>query len=180
MYSEVVTVSTSARHAFSKDLVERIELVQGQGVRGDAHCGTTVKHRSRVAKDPTKPNLRQVHLLSEELLAEFSQDGRQVLPGQMGENIMTRGIDLLALSPGTRLKLGEQAILEITGLRNPCVQIERFQAGLLAAVLARAADGSLRRRAGVMAIVETGGIVHPGDAIAMLSAPAMHTPLLPV
>ncbi|KQP49915.1 MOSC domain-containing protein [Pseudorhodoferax sp. Leaf274] len=180
MRCEVVKVSRSAQHTFSKAVVERIELVQGHGVRDDAHCGTTVKHRSRVAKDPTKPNLRQVHLLSEELLAEFSGDGPQVLPGQLGENITTRGIDLLALSPGTQLRLGAHAVIEITGLRNPCAQIERFRSGLLAAVRPRAADGSVVRKAGVMAIVVAGGVVHPGDAIAVLSTPAKRKPLVPV
>jgi hypothetical protein len=128
---QVVAVHSSAKHLFSKDTVREIELAQGHGVVGDAHYGKTVQHRSRVAKDPTQPNLRQVHLLHEELLGELGAQGHIVAPGQMGENITTRGIDLLALSAGSRLRLGDEVLVEITGLRNPCVQIERFRAGLL-------------------------------------------------
>lgn len=146
-------------------------------VRGDAHFGVTVKHRSRVAKDPTQPNLRQVHLLHEELLAELLLVGLRVLPGQMGENITTRGIDLLSLSAGTRLQLGTEAIVEVTGLRNPCSQIEAFKSGLLAAVLGRAADGSIVRKTGIMGVVVRSGTVNQGDAIRIGSQPGEHAPL---
>lgn len=167
-------------HSFSKSEVPSTELVPGHGVRDDAHYGVTVKHRSRVAKDPTQPNLRQVHLLHEELFAEVAEHGLQVLPGHMGENITTRGIKLLNLSTGTRLKIGAHAIVEITGLRNPCSQIENFQPGLLSAVLGRSTDGSLIRKAGVMAIVLEGGTVQATDTIEVIYEPHDFKPLLPV
>jgi MOSC domain-containing protein YiiM len=180
MAYRVVEVHKRLEHAFSKTTVPSIELVPGHGVRDDAHFGVTVKHRSRVAKDPTQPNLRQVHLLHEELFAEVAESGRLVLPGRMGENITTQGIDLLGLSMGARLKIGTHAVIEITGLRNPCAQIENFQSGLLAAVVGRAADGSLVRKAGVMAIVLEGGFVRRGDTLEIVHAPREYKPLLPI
>jgi len=173
----ITAVHARADHSFSKDSAPHIELIPGHGVRGDAHCGVTVKHRSRVAKNPHQPNLRQVHLLHEELFAELSQAGLGVLPGQLGENITTRGVDILRLSSGTQLRLGEEALIELTGLRNPCGQIERFKKGLLAAVLERGADGVLVRKAGVMGIVLIGGIVRPGDAVGVVYEPSHHKPL---
>jgi len=177
---QVVAVHRNRTHSFSKFAVPRVELVAGHGVRDDAHYGVTVKHRSRVAKDPSQPNLRQVHLLHEELFAEVAEHGLQVLPGHMGENITTRGIKLLALSTGTRLKIGAHAIVEITGLRNPCSQIENFRPGLLSAVLGHATDGSLIRKAGVMAIVLEGGVVQTADTIEVMYEPSDFTALLPV
>jgi MOSC domain-containing protein YiiM len=169
-----------AEHRFSKQTAPQIRLVAGHGVEGDAHGGATVQHRSRVAKDPTQPNLRQVHLLHEELLAEASAAGHPVLPGQLGENITTRGIDLLGLSTGTRLQLGDSAIVEITGLRNPCHQIEDFRAGLLGILLLKDAEGRWVRKAGVMGVVLRSGVVAAGSPIAVLGAPEVHAPLLPV
>ncbi|GAB4130298.1 MAG: MOSC domain-containing protein [Roseiflexaceae bacterium] len=163
----VSSVSVSASHTFSKLTQAQIELVAGLGVAGDAHMGATVKHRSRVARDPSQPNLRQVHCIHAELFDQLVVHGFQVLPGQMGENITTVGIDLLSLPTGTRLSIGPDAVIEITGLRNPCVQIDQFQPGLLAAVLDRDAAGNLIRKAGVMSIVRVGGIVRPGDSIAI-------------
>lgn len=163
----VVSVASDGAHRFSKAVRPSIRLLAGLGVEGDAHCGVTVQHRSRVAADPTQPNLRQVHLIQAELFDELAPRGFAVAPGDMGENVATRGVDLLALPRGTRLRLGHEAIVELTGLRNPCAQIEAFRAGLLVAVLDRAADGSLLRKAGVMAIVLTGGEVRPGDPIAV-------------
>ncbi len=180
MRHEVAAVHRKPTHSFSKTTVASIELVPGHGVRDDAHCGTTVKHRSRVAKDPTQPNLRQVHLLHEELFAEVLNAGQHVLPGQLGENVTTRGLDLLSLSAGTTLRLGAHAVVEITGLRNPCAQIENFSTGLLAAVSGRAADGSLIRKAGVMAIVIEGGLVRAGDPIAIVHQPEEYRRLQPV
>lgn len=180
MPSRVVAVHRKPAHAFSKATVPSIELVAGHGVRDDAHYGVTVKHRSRVAKDPTQPNLRQVHLLHDELFAEVAARDLHVLPGEMGENVTTRGIDLLALGTGTRLKIGTSAVVEVTGLRNPCSQIEAFQSGLLAAVTGRGAGGSLVRKAGVMAIVLQGGLVQPDDAIEIVHAPQEYRALLPV
>ena len=176
----VIAVHKHAKHCFSKETVESIELVAGHGVRGDAHFGVTVKHRSRVAKNSAQPNLRQVHLLHEELLEELEQGRFDVAPGRMGENITTRGIDLLQLPADAELQIGEHAVIRITGLRNPCGQIEKFRTGLLAAVLSRAADGKLVRKAGVMAVVERGGIVHPGDTLTVIRTPAVHVPLEPV
>jgi MOSC domain-containing protein YiiM len=163
--STVLAVSNSRSHTFSKHTQLSIRLLTGLGVEGDAHCGATVKHRSRVAKDPTQPNLRQVHLIHGELHDELRSRGFNVGAGEMGENITTRGIDLLSLPVGTRLHLGASAMVELTGLRNPCVQIDRFQSGLMSAVLDRDAAGKLIRKAGVMSVVVADGDVHPGDVI---------------
>jgi MOSC domain-containing protein YiiM len=176
----VIAVHRSASHSFSKFGEDRIVLVEGLGVEGDAHAGETVKHRSRVARDPSQPNLRQVHLLHAELFDELIERGHAVFPGDMGENITTRGVDLLALPAGAKLRLGSLACVEITGLRNPCSQIDRFQPGLTAAVLDRDAAGALVRKAGVMGIVLTGGEVFPGDAIEVELPAGPHQPLAPV
>jgi MOSC domain-containing protein YiiM len=180
MTAKVLAVHCKALHTFSKDHVHEIELIAGHGVRGDAHFGVTVKHRSRVARDPTQPNLRQVHLLQEELLSEVLKLGHVVAHGQMGENITTQGIDLLGLSAGSQLCLGADAVIEVTGLRNPCAQIEAFKPGLLSAVLDRTAEGTLIRKAGVMAIVLKGGAVKSGDEIVVVHAPYPPIPLHPV
>lgn len=161
----VLAVSQSATYTFSKAPQPQIELLAGLGVAGDAHMGTTVKHRSRVAQDPTQPNLRQVHLIHAELHDELNAAGFNVASGQLGENITTRGLDVLALPVGTRLHIGAAAVIEVTGLRNPCTQLDTFRSGLMAATLDRDADGNLIRKAGVMAIVLTGGIVRPNDPI---------------
>jgi MOSC domain-containing protein YiiM len=173
----VVAVHRSASHSFAKFAEDAITLVAGLGVEGDAHAGVTVKHRSRVARDPTQPNLRQVHLIHAELFDELVARDHAVFPGEMGENVTTRGIDLLALPTGARLRLGGQAVVEITGLRNPCSQIDRFQPGLTAAVLDRDAAGQLVRKAGVMAVVIAGGQVRAGDAIAIELPQGPHQPL---
>ncbi|PWB63047.1 MAG: MOSC domain-containing protein [Bradyrhizobiaceae bacterium] len=176
----VTAVSRSARHTFSKPAQLVIRLVAGLGVEGDAHLGETVKHRSRVARDPTQPNLRQVHLLHAELHEELRAGGFNVAPGDLGENVTTRGLDLLGLAAGTCLRLGDTAVVEVTGLRNPCVQIDRFRPGLMAAVLGRDAAGNLVRKAGIMAVVRTSGEVRPGDAIAVTLPPPPHRALVPV
>jgi MOSC domain-containing protein YiiM len=181
MDASVVAVHRSSSHSFSKFTEDDgITLVEGLGVQGDAHAGQTVKHRSRVARDAAAPNLRQVHLLHAELFDELMAAGFAVWPGELGENVTTRGVDLLALSTGTRLRLGETAWVELTGLRNPCVQIDRFQQGLTAAVLARDAKGELVRKAGVMAVVVQGGLVRAGDPIHVEEPAGPHRPLLPV
>ena len=176
----VTAVSLDPAHAFSKAGRDRIRLIAGEGVEGDAHRGTTVKHRSRVARDPTQPNLRQVHLLHAELHDELRARGFDVDAGVMGENVTTRGLDLLGLPAGTRLRLGDRAVVELTGLRNPCVQLDRYQQGLMAAVLDRDAEGRLVRKAGVMAVVLTGGEVRTGDAIEVELPAGPHRLLLPV
>lgn len=173
----VVAVARDAGHRFSKPLADRIRLLEGLGVEGDAHCGATVKHRSRVAKDPTVPNLRQVHLIHAELLDGVAGKGFAVAPGAMGENITTRGIDLLDLSRGARLHIGRAAIVEITGLRNPCAQIDTFQKGLLGAVIDRDAAGDVVRKAGVMGIVVAGGEVSAGDVIRVEPPAGSHVKL---
>lgn len=178
--AHVLAVCTGAAHAFSKPVRDRIELHTGLGVAGDAHHGVTVQHRSHAARDPMKPNLRQVHLLHAELFDELRTLGHVVQPGELGENITTRGVPLLALPVGTRLRLGATAVLRLTGLRNPCRQIEDFQPGLLEAVLGRNADGTLLRKSGVMAVVEVGGHVHPGDAIGIEWPAPPHVALAPV
>jgi MOSC domain-containing protein YiiM len=168
-------------HGIGKDAAERIRLVAGLGVEGDAHHGETVKHRSRVRRNPTEPNLRQVHLIHGELHDELAAAGYPGLhPGQMGENVTTRGIDLLGLPAGTRLRLGDAAVVEVTGLRNPCKQLDEIQPGLMKATLARDADGDVVRKSGVMGIVLAGGDVVPGDAITVDAPPLPHRALRPV
>jgi MOSC domain-containing protein YiiM len=176
----VVAVCRDDVHAFSKAAVASVTLLAGLGVDGDTHAGVTVQHRSRVARDPSTPNLRQVHLIHAELQDTLVAAGFRVGPGVMGENVTTRGVDLLALPTGAVLRLGEQARVEITGLRNPCVQLERYQRGLMKAVLARHSDGSLVRLAGVMGVVLAGGVVRSGDAIDVLLPDGPHRPLQPV
>lgn len=161
----VTAVSRSDTHTMKKANEAGIRLVAGLGVEGDAHQGATVKHRSRAARDPNQPNLRQVHLIHSELHDELRARGFDLAAGQMGENVTTRGLDLLALPVGARLRLGAEAVVELTGLRNPCAQLDGIELGLMAAVLGRDADGNLVRKAGVMAIVVTGGEVRPGDLI---------------
>lgn len=163
--AQVSAVHTSNLHSFSKFTEPSIRLLTGLGVEGDAHAGRTVKHRSRVARDPGAANLRQVHLLHAELFDELMEGGFAVWPGDLGENITTRGLDLLALPTGTLLCLGDSAVVELTGLRNPCSQLDRFQKGLMAATLDRNAQGELVRKAGVMAIVVADGEVRSGDSI---------------
>lgn len=173
----VIAVSRGPSHTFAKANQGSIRLLAGLGVEGDAHCGDRVQHRSRVARDPTQPNLRQVHLIHAELHDELNTTGFRVLAGDMGENITTRGVDLLQLPGGTRLRLGRTAVVEVTGLRNPCVQLDHFQPGLMAAVLSRDEQGRLVRKAGVMAIVVAGGDVRPGDPISVELPPEPHRPL---
>lgn len=167
MAGRVVAVSSRATHSLSKDNQPAIQLIAGLGVAGDAHAGVTVQHRSRVARDPRQPNLRQVHLIHAEVLTELREAGFAVSAGQMGENITTQGVALLDLPAGTRLRLGGEVVIEITGLRNPCTQLESLQTGLMAAVLDRDEHGRLVRKAGVMAVVLAGGEVRPGDGIAV-------------
>ena len=157
-----------------------IRLVEGLGVEGDAHLGATVQHRSRVRRDPRQPNLRQVHLLPSELFAEVLGAGHRVLPGDLGENVTTSGLDLLALPTGAVLLLGDVAEVVVTGLRNPCRQIDAFQPGLLQQVLGRGADGAVVRRAGVMGVVRRGGEVRPGDPVTVVLPEQPHRPLDPV
>lgn len=180
MTARVLAVHRSGSHSFSKFAEEAITLVEGLGVEGDAHAGTTVKHRSRVARDPSAPNLRQVHLLHAELFDELVTADHAVFPGDLGENVTTRGLDLLALPTGTRVRLGAEAEVELTGLRNPCSQIDRFQPGLTGKVLDRDANGRLVRKAGVMAVVRRGGEVRPGDAIVVQLPSLPHHALEPV
>jgi MOSC domain-containing protein YiiM len=180
MDGRVIAVACSATHTMSKPTASSIRLLTGLGVAGDAHLGKSVRHRSRVARDPTQPNLRQVHLMHVELFDELRTAGFAVMAGQMGENITTRGLDLLALPTGTRLHLGDAAVVEVTGLRNPCRQLNGIQAGLMAATLARDAHGDLVRKAGIMSIVITGGDIRPGDPIAVELPPTPHRRLQPV
>ena len=173
-------MSASAGHTLSKLNRLSIRLLQGQGVEGDAHMGSTVKHRSRVRRDPTQPNLRQIHLIHAELHGELRKKGFDVGPGRMGENITTAGIDLLALPAGTLLYLGEEAIIEVTGLRNPCKQLNDIQPGLMDAVIDRDEDGKVSRKAGIMAVVLNDGEVRPGDVIRLELPARPHRPLTPV
>jgi len=180
MNAVVAAVSCSTKHTLVKFNETSIRLLPGLGVDGDAHLGAAVKHRSRVARDPTQPNLRQVHLVHGELHDSLQQQGFSVSAGQMGENVTTRGVDLLGLPTGARLRLGEMAMVEVTGLRNPCAQLDRIQPGLMGATLERAADGSLIRKAGIMAVVVEGGEVRPGDPIRVELPEEPYRPLAPV
>ncbi|GAA4800345.1 MOSC domain-containing protein [Streptomyces ziwulingensis] len=177
MSGTVTAVSSNGVYSFTKPNRESITLLAGLGVEGDVHAGVTVRHRSRVAQDPTRPNLRQVHLIAEELFAELGREGFEVTPGDLGENVTTRGLDLLALPVGTLLRLGDAAVLEVTGLRNPCLQIDRFRSGLLKQVVGRDAAGNVVRKAGIMTVVQEGGVVRPGDPVTPELPSGPHRPL---
>ena len=176
----VTGLAVAPRHRFSKDSVAEVRLLAGHGVEGDAHAGATVQHRSRKRWRPQDPNLRQVHLLATELLEELRGKGYDVGPGRLGENVTTSGVDLLALPTGTVLRLGDEAEVEVTGLRNPCVQIDRYSAGLMAQVVGRDGDGEVVRRAGVMGIVLRSGTVRVGDRLTVVLPAAPHHALRPV
>jgi MOSC domain-containing protein YiiM len=180
MAAVVTAVARSGIHDFGKAVEPGIRLLTGLGVDGDAHLGVKVRHRSRVARDPDQPNLRQVHLIHAELHDELAAAGFTVGPGDLGENVTTRGVDLLGLPTGALLRLGGTAVVEVTGLRNPCPQIDGFARGLLAAVLDRDADGAVVRKAGVMGVVRAGGAVRAGDPIRIERPEGPHTPLRPV
>ena len=173
----VVAVCRSPTHDFSKPPEDAIELVEGLGVKGDSHFGATVQHLVRVREDPTKPNVRQVHLIHSELFEELAAAGFSLAPGQVGENITTRGIDLLGLPDATRLHIGKDAVVLVTGLRNPCKQLDNFQPGLMAAMLGRDAHGNITRKSGIMSVVVRGGEVRPGDTIRVELPPEPHRPL---
>jgi MOSC domain-containing protein YiiM len=176
----VEAVSNGKSHGIGKENADAIRLVRGFGVEGDVHAGQTVKHRSRVRKDPTQPNLRQVHLIHAELHEELAGRGFEVAPGQMGENVTTSGVELLALPTGARLRLGDEAVVEVKGLRNPCKQLDEIAPGLMKAVLDRNADGELVRKSGVMGVVLEGGEVRPGDPIQVELPAEPHVRLEPV
>lgn len=176
----VTAVNSNGEYSFTKPNRASIRLLAGLGVEGDVHAGVTVKHRSRVARDPSQPNLRQVHLMHEELFAEVGAEGFAVKPGDLGENITTSGIDLLGLPVGALLRIGDEAVVEVTGLRNPCLQIDGFQDGLLKQVVGRDEEGNLVRRAGIMSVVRAGGVVCPGDTIKVERPDGPHRPLGPV
>jgi MOSC domain-containing protein YiiM len=180
MSARVVAVHASPTHSMQKPSRSSIRLIEGLGVEGDAHAGKTVQHLSRIAKDPSVPNLRQVHLIHAELHDELRKQGFDVAPGAMGENVTTRGIDLLALPTGTRLRLGAEAVVEVTGLRNPCAQLDGIAKGLMAATLDRDAEGKLVRKAGVMGVVLRGGEVCADDAIEIERSAPPHRALQPV
>lgn len=173
----MTAVGCDVVHSLSKPNRDSIRLLTGLGVEGDAHLGKTVKHRSRVAQDPTQPNLRQVHLIHAELHDELQDAGFTIFAGQMGENITTRGINLLALPTGTRLHIGNSAVVEVTGLRNPCVQLDRLQPGLMKAVLSYDEHGNLIRKAGIMGVVDAGGMVRPRDEVCVVLPTKPHQPL---
>jgi MOSC domain-containing protein YiiM len=178
--SQVVSVSWRNGHGLGKIVRRSIRLIAGEGVEGDAHCGITVKHRSRVAKDPTLPNRRQIHLIHSELLDDLALQGFTVAPGDLGENILTRGIDLLGLSAGTILHIGQTVQVEVTGLRNPCSQINGHSAGLMNALISHQKDGTLIRRSGIMGIVLVGGDIRIGDHVTPRLPDHAHKALTPV
>jgi MOSC domain-containing protein YiiM len=176
----VVAVAQDGTHRFSKPIVDEIRVIAGLGVEGDAHAGTTVQHRSRVARNPDTPNLRQVHLIHQELLDDVAGYGFTVAPGEMGENITTRGIELLGLPEATLLYIGSDVVLRVTGLRNPCSQIDDFQPGLLNHMVDKLPDGTIIRKTGVMSVVEVGGTVRAGDSIRVELPAGEQHPLRPV
>ena len=180
MSGVVAAVCRSPTHSLTKPISDSIRLLAGLGVEGDAHSGATVKHLSRIFKFGNVPNLRQIHLMHAELFDELREAGFKVWAGLMGENVTTRGIDLLGLPTGARLHLGKEAVVEVTGLRNPCRQLNKLQPGLMAATLARDVAGTLIRKAGVMGIVLASGQVCEGDAIAIELPSLPHQPLAPV
>lgn len=180
MSETVVAVSRNPKHTFSKINEHSVRLIEGLGVDGDTHSGVTDQHRSHVVRNPNAPNLRQVHLMHAELHDELAAKGFTVAPGQMGENITTRGVDLLGLPAGTRLHLGKSAVVELTGLRNPCKQLNRIQDGLMQETIEKQSDGTLIRKSGVMSIVVTSGDVHQGDSIGVELPPEPHKPMVPV
>ncbi len=165
MGARVLSVSLNQEHNFSKKREGRIMLVKGLGVEGDAHFGATVQHRSRVARNPEQPNFRQVHLLQSEILEELKTKGYTINPGEMGENITTRGIDLLSLPTNAELRIGKEAVVQVKGLRNPCSQIDDFKNGLMRQFVRKDDSGNPVYLAGVMGVVLTGGEVKPGDSI---------------
>ncbi|ANS68112.1 hypothetical protein SLINC_5888 [Streptomyces lincolnensis] len=177
MSGTVSAVSSSGTYSFTKPNRESIRLLAGLGVEGDVHAGVTVKHRFRMKRDASQPNLRQVHLIHEELFEEVRGAGFEVAAGELGENVTTRGIDLLGLPVGTRLRLGDEAVVEVTGLRNPCAQIDTFRQGLMKQVVGRDADGSVRFKSGIMGVVLAGGVVRPGDGIGIVLPEGPHRPL---
>jgi len=161
----VLAVSSSSSHTFSKHIQPSIKLIAGIGVEGDAHAGKTVKHRYLVKIDSTKPNIRQVHLIQTELFDELKEKGFKISSGELGENITTKGVNLLELPKGTKLEIGDEVVVELTALRNPCIQIDNFQKGLLKEVLQQDENGNLIRKGGVMGVVLSGGEIFPGDSI---------------
>ncbi|MFD7862015.1 MOSC domain-containing protein [Streptomyces sp. NPDC057682] len=177
MSGTVTAVSRNETYSFTKPNRDSVTLLTGLGVEGDVHAGVTVKHRSRIAQDPTQPNLRQVHLIHAELFDELREAGYEITPGDLGENVTTRGIDLLGLPVGTRLHLGDEAVVEVTGLRNPCLQIDNFRTGLLKRVVGRDETGAVVRKAGIMSVVAVGGVVRPGDRIEVRLPAEPHRPL---
>jgi MOSC domain-containing protein YiiM len=177
MGGTVAAVSSNGTYSFTKPNRDSVTLLAGLGVEGDVHAGETVKHRFRMKKDASQPNLRQVHLIHEELFEEVREAGFEVDAGELGENVTTRGIDLLGLPVGTRLHLGTQAVVEVTGLRNPCAQIDTFQKGLMKQVVGRDDDGTTRFKSGIMSVVLEGGVVRPGDAIKVELPDGPHVPL---
>ena len=177
MGGTISAVSSNKTYSFSKPNRESITLLAGFGVEGDVHGGATVKHRFRMRKDPSQPNLRQVHLIHEELFENVRRAGFEVAAGELGENVTTRGVDLLTLPRGTRLRLGETAVVEVTGLRNPCAQIDGFRKGLMKQVVDRDENGRPRFLSGIMGVVVTGGVVRPGDAVEIDLPSGPHEPL---
>jgi MOSC domain len=159
----VVAVAADRGHRFSKPTRDRIVLLEGHGVEGDAHAGPFVRHRYLARRRPRVPNLRQVHLIPSELFRSLSEAGFEVAAGDLGENITTTGLDLERMPLGTLIEFGLMAMIELTGLRTPCVLIDRFQAGLKRQVLSSDETGP-PFKCGVLGVVRSGGPVAAGDA----------------
>jgi len=160
----VLSVSMSSSHGFSKRPTDYIYLLSGCGVQGDVHCSGAASSN----------NKRQVHLIASELLTELARKdskGRAYIisPGALGENITTKGIDLVGLNEGTRLHFGDgddHAIVRITGLRNPKKRLDEWPKGLLDRCAMKNKKGEITgRKIGVMGIVEEDGFVQPGHMV---------------
>lgn len=177
MGRSVVAVSADSQHRFSKPNLGSIRVIAGFGIEGDSHAGATIQHLGPMRRDPTQPNLRQVHLIHSELHDELRELGYDVKPGELGENITTHGIDLLGLPQGTRLRIGPEAVLEVTGLRSPCQQINTFTPGLLKELIHTDPDGTVVRKTGIMSVVVTDGVIHPDDPIVVDLPAGPHVPL---
>jgi len=177
----VLAVHRSDEHTFAKPTVDSVTLLPGLGVEGDAHLGAQVKHRSRVAADPNQPNLRQVHLVMSELLDDVRAAGHEIEPGRLGENVTTTGIDLIGLPVGSMLRIGDTALVALTGLRNPCKQIRDVGDGVLKMMFVDGErygrPGEQIGRTGVMGVVVAGGTVSAGDEIAVRYPAGVLTPM---
>jgi len=163
----VLALCRNENPGIPKIQVDSIQLVEEFGVEGDYHAGKTIRHRYLAKKDPDQPNHRQVLLIDAKILGDLDQRGIRIIPGQMGENIVCYGIDVMLLEIGTRFTAGE-ALLEITEARHPCHQLNDSHPDLYQAVIEEI-GGEEIYSAGVFARVIRGGNVDAGNSIFVYS-----------